>query len=268
MSDSFFTSTNNEWFQPTQHTRGPWDENACHAGPPTGLLARAVEQLLPAQRLSRLTVNLLRPVPFEGFRVEATILRQGRTVSLSEARLIDNLGKVVITASGLHLTTVEQIELPTFHRSFGSPEDAQVGDFPIRDTLHEKPAFNGCGVEVRYPEGQTPLPGPTTAWLKTVPLLNYETPTPFQRICPLADCGNAFGRNAEPADVTFMNTDLTVVLHRDPDGEWLGTKSVGYWEPNGIGLADALLFDEHGVVGRAMQTLILRKRHGKSDDEK
>lgn len=260
MSNSFFTSTNNDWFQPTEHTRGPWDEHACHAGPPTGLLARAMEQLLPAQRLTRLTVNLQRPVPFAGFRVEATIVRQGRTVSLSEARLIDGQNKVVITATGLHLSPAKQADMPTFEQNFGSPDDAQVGEFPIKDTLHDKPAFNGDGVEVRYPEGQTRLPGPTTAWLKTVPLLNYETPTPFQRMCPLADCGNAFGRNAEPADVTFMNTDLTLVLHRDPEGEWLGSQSVGYWEPNGIGLADALLFDEQGVVGRAMQTLILRKR--------
>jgi len=260
MSDSFFTSTDNEWFQPTEHTRGPWDEHACHAGPPTGLLARALQQLLPTQRLTRLTVNLIRPVPFAGFRIEASIQRQGRTVSLSEARLIDGLDKVVISASGLHLTVSAQSGMPTFQQNLGSPHDAQIGGFPIEETLHDKPAFNGDGVEVRYPEGQTRLPGPTTAWLKTVPLLDYETPTPFQRICPLADCGNAFGRNAEPAEVTFMNTDLTLVLHRDPEGEWLGTKSVGYWEPNGIGLADALLFDEHGVVGRAMQTLILRKR--------
>lgn len=260
MSDSFFTSENNEWFQPTEHTRGPWDEHACHAGPPTGLVARALQQLLPAQRLTRLTVNLQRPVPYSGFRIETTIVRQGRTVSLSEASLIDREDKVVITAAGLHLTPVEQVDMPTFQQHFGSPEDARIGDFPIMDTLHDKPAFNGDGVEVRYPVGQTRLPGPTTAWVKTVPLLNDETPTPFQRICPLADCGNAFGRNAEPADVTFMNTDLTLVLQRDPQGEWLGTQSVGYWEQNGIGLADALLFDEQGVVGRAMQTLILRKR--------
>lgn len=260
MSDSFFTSTNNEWFQPTEHTRGPWDEHACHAGPPTGLLARALQLILPEQRLTRLTVNLQRPVPFAGFRIEATITRQGRTVSLSEARLIDGQNKVVITAAGLHLSPVEQLGITSYQQSFGSPDDASRGEFPIKETLHDQPAFNGDGVEVRYPEGQTRLPGPTTAWLKTVPLLNYETPTPFQRICPLADCGNAFGRNAEPSDVTFMNTDLTLVLHRDPQGEWLGTQSVGYWQENGIGLADGLLFDDQGVVGRALQTLILRKR--------
>jgi len=200
MSDSFFTSVDNIWFSPTSHTRGPWDENACHAGPPTGLLARAVEHALPEQRLTRLAVNLLRPIPF-----------------------------------------------------------SKIGLFPITKTLHDKPAFNGDGVDVRYPDGENHLPGPTTAWLKTVPLLNNEISSPFQSICPLADCGNAFGRNADPSEVTFMNTDLTLVLHRDPVGEWFGSQSAAYWEPNGIGLADALLFDSLGVVGRALQTLVLRK---------
>lgn len=56
-----------------------------------------------------------------------------------------------------------------------------------------------------------------------------------------------------------MNPDLTILLHRDPVGEWLGTSASGYWEDNGIGMADAQLFDESGSVGRALQTLLIRK---------
>lgn len=260
MRDCFFTTTDDDWFTPTPHTRGPWDEHACHAGPPTGMLARAVEKLLPRQRLTRLTVNLQRPVPFSGFRIEAAIVRQGRTVSLSEARLMNSAGKTVITAAGMHLTPVEPYSFPSHQQSMGNPEDATLGQFPIGETLHGKPAFNGDGVQVRYPAGNDHKGGPTQAWMRTVPLLSTERPSPFQSICPLADCGNAFGRNADPHEVTFMNTDLTLVLQRDPEGEWLGTQSVGYWEPSGIGLADALLFDTNGVVGRAIQTLVLRPR--------
>jgi len=120
------------------------------------------------------------------------------------------------------------------------------------------PAFNGTGVQTRYGASDNAEPGKTTAWLKTVPLVEGETASPFQSICPLADCGNAFGRLAEPSQVTFMNTDLTVLLHRDPEGEWLGTDSECFWEPNGIGLSDSRLFDRHGAVGRAVQTLLLR----------
>ena len=265
MSDSFFTTEDGLWFQPTTHTRGPWDEHACHAGPPTGLLARAVEQLLPDQRLSRLTINLLRPVPYAGFSIDARVVRLGRTVSLTEASVVNSDGKAIVTAAGMHLSEAPpgsfsafESGLPTFAQSIGTPDQATPGRFPLADTLHTKPAFNGDGVEVRYVDGHDSQPGPTEAWMRTVPLLPDEISSPFQRICPLADCGNAFGRNAEPQHLTYMNTDLTLMLHRDPEGEWLGTRSVCYWQPTGIGLADALLFDANGAVGRAMQTLILR----------
>ncbi|MFK7890187.1 MAG: thioesterase family protein, partial [Granulosicoccus sp.] len=247
------------WFQPTEHTRGPWDAANCHAGPPTGLIARAVEILLPEQRLTRLTVNLYRPVPFDGFSIEAKITRQGRTVCTAAARVLDKHGKEVVNATSMHLSPAEPQVLATQRRSIGSPENAVDGAFPLRKTLHGLPAFNGEGVQVRYPTGHTGEPGPTVAWMRTVPLLAHEEPSPFQKICPLADCGNAFGRNAEPHDVTFMNTDLTVLLHREPIGEWLGSDSISYWETDGTGMADAQLFDHQGCVGRALQTLLLRQ---------
>jgi len=258
MSNAFFTTDDNSWFKPTEHTRGPWDINACHAGPPTGLLARAVEQLVPEKRLIRLSVDLLRPIPFAGFSINTTMVRNGRSTASSTAQLLDGQGKLIVTANALHMIEQEPVNYPTHSKNCGNPIDATAGDFPIR-TLHDLPAFNGTGVQVRYPHGENSTPGETAVWMKTVPLLETEVASGFQRICPLADCGNAFGRNAEPNDVSFINPDLTIVLHRDPIGEWLGSSSVGYWQPNGNALADALLFDEQGVVGRAMQTVLLRK---------
>jgi len=180
---SFFTTTDGSWFTPTDHSRGPWHTDHCHAGPPTGLAARALERALPEQRLTRITVDLLRPIPHGGFRVEARVLKAGRGVSAG---------------------------------------------FPIAVPRHKMPTFVG-GVEVKYPPGESAAPGPTTVWMRTVPLLPDETPSPFQRICPLGDCGNAFGRNADATDISFVNPDLT-----------------------------AQLFDEKGSVGRAMQTLFIR----------
>jgi len=86
MTNAFFTSVDNQWFEPTSHTRGPWDVNACHAGPPTGLLARAAELALPDKRLVRITVDLIRPIPFSGFSVSANVTRSGKTVSTAARR--------------------------------------------------------------------------------------------------------------------------------------------------------------------------------------
>ena len=267
MTQAFFTRhpEDVERFSPTDHCRGPWSPDHCHAGPPTGLLARAMELALPQQRLTRITVELTRPIPFEGFSVTAKVLREGRTVSTAEAYIHALDGKPVLNARGLFMNpSAEPLSFPSHAHArqptsnYGTPNQATPSNFPITQALHGLPYFAGDGIKTRYVEGNNSEPGPTCAWLKTVPLFDDETPSAFQRICPIADCGNAFGRLTEPSDITFMNTDLTVLLHRDPTGEWMGTNSACFWEPTGIGLSDSQLFDEHGIVGRAIQTLLLR----------
>ncbi len=251
-----------EWFTPTEHSRGPWDPDGCHAGPPTGLLVRAMEHALPAVRLTRITVDLAKPIPMAGFGVDVEVTRSGRTVAGSCARIVDGEGIVRATAVGLHVAVSAEpvLDMTLDNSGIVTPRlaDSAPGAFPIQRLHHGLASFSGSAVRMRYPAGEGPEPGATTAWMNTAPLLSDETPSPFQRICPLADCGNAFGRHLDPDEMQFVNADLTVVLHRDPVGEWLGSRSVAQWQPSGIGLADAVLFDDHGAVGRALQTLVLR----------
>jgi hypothetical protein len=252
-----------EWFTPTDHCRGPWDPNACHGGPPTGLLVRAMQRAVPTVRLARISVDLSKPIPMAGFRIDVEVIRRGRSISTTRAAIVDGDGDVRVTASGMHVVEVDPPVLDGTLDNSGAVTprlaSAEPGEFPISAPFpHGLPGFSGSGVRMRYPPGESIGPGATTSWMNTAPLLPDETPTPFQAICPLADCGNAFSRHAEPRDVAFINTDLTIALHRDPVGEWFGSRSVSWWQPSGIGLADALLFDDSGPVGRALQTMIVR----------
>lgn len=258
---AYFVIGSDGWIVPSAMSRGPWDPDNCHAGPPTAMLARAMEVAMVeagiAHQLVRMTVELPRPIPMAGFFVHANVVRSGKSVTTLTASLVDAEGLERISAQGMALRTSEP------ERSFPTPpiptpdlSEAVDGPFPIRSTRHDSVGF-GRSVETRFPPGEGPEPGPTTAWIRTVALVEGEAPSSFQRICPLADSGNAFSRNAEMSDFTFINPDLTIVLHRSPEGEWLGSQSVSHWQPNGIGLADALLFDHRGVVGRALQTLLV-----------
>ena len=252
-----------EWFTPNDYARGPWDADACHAGPPTGLLVRAMERALPGIRLARITVDLAKPIPMAGFWIDAEITRSGRTVGTTRAAIVDGVGTVRVTATGMHIApqlgSLFDSTLDNSGTVFPRLADAEPGPFPIQvSRRHGLTGFSGDAVRIRYPPGEAPGPGSRTIWMNTADLLPTETPSPFQRICPLADCGNAFSRHAEPNEVAFVNPDLTIALHRDPVGDWFGSKSVAQWQPNGIGLADALLFDEQGPVGKALQTMILR----------
>jgi hypothetical protein len=56
----------------------------------------------------------------------------------------------------------------------------------------------------------------------------------------------------------FVPTDLVIALHRDQRGDWIGSRAMSSSRPTGFGVADALLIDDEGPAGRALQTLLLR----------
>jgi Acyl-CoA thioesterase C-terminal domain len=58
----------------------------------------------------------------------------------------------------------------------------------------------------------------------------------------------------------FINVDLSVHLHRMPEGEWICLDAVTRPEPDGIGIADTRLFDERDSIGRGVQTLLIDER--------
>jgi len=257
MTEAFF-SRNGDRYVGNTPARGPWDPGACHAGPVAGVLAGELEALVPDLQLVRLTVEVPRPVPMAGFHVEASIVRQSRSLAATTAALLDDDGRTCAVASGLHVVPGDLGDVPTTAVTAPRLADAVDGPFFLAGRL-DGPLGFGSAVAMRYPPGETIEPGPTTAWMWAPPIVDGVPSSPFQRICPLADCGNALGRNADPPGFTFANADLTVYLVRPPDGEWFASRSVGHWERSGIGLSDADLFDEAGYVGRALQTIVLRR---------
>jgi hypothetical protein len=86
---AFYEPLDDERFRSTVHTTGPWDARSQHAGPPSALLARAVERCGPREEMvfARATVELLGPVPVADVEVRARVARPGRSVELVEAVL-------------------------------------------------------------------------------------------------------------------------------------------------------------------------------------
>lgn len=257
---AYFTVGGDGTFRPTAYSRGPWNVDACHAGPPTGLLARASEALVPDKPLVRLLVEIARPIPMSGFRVGSVIARTGKTVTTTSMELHDD-ERSYARAEGLHLAEGEIGPVTSHHIDVLDPAEAIPGPFPI-DPIHDEVAF-GDSLDVRYVPGMSQgMGGETFMWARSnVPLLDDEQPSPFQAICPLADSGNGISWHEGTETMAFVNADLVIALHRPPGGEWFGSHAVSFWEPNGIGRSDAELFDESGPVGRALQNLVLRRHH-------
>ncbi len=253
----FFSIRDDEWFVGNDGARGPWSEHACHAGPVTGLLVRALERAIDDKQLVRITADYVRPIPMAGFRIETEVVRNRRAVAAGKATLLGGDGKVCATATSLHIVRSDFESLPTSSIDVPNRHDAVPGEFVVESAHHDKPFFRDW-IEVAYPPGESNTPGPTTIWMKVPPLLADEAPSPFQSICALADCGNGTSRNANLDAATFVNPDLTIILHRLPETEWHAMSAISFWEPSGIGLSQATLFDEKGPVGVASQTLLVQ----------
>ena len=246
-------------FVPTAHARGPWDPNAQHGGAPAALLARAVEALAPDMRLARLTVEILRAVPLEPLAVTAEIVKPGGRFQLAEATLTQE-GRVMCRARAALLRREDLGEVPPGDRP---PPLAPGPDTVERNRWEDAhpQGFHRTAMDIRFLEGDFAENGRARTWFRLdQPLLEGEAPTGAQRATAVADFGNGVSRVLDWNAWLFVNTDLTVHLHREPVGEWVGLDARTAIEPNGSGLAVADLHDAQGPVGVSLQTLFVAPR--------
>jgi hypothetical protein len=116
-------------------------------------------------------------------------------------------------------------------------------------------------MEYRFVSGGFLEPGPAVVWMRMgVPLVEGEEPSPLQRVLIAADSGNGVSAALDWREHLFINTDLSVHLLRPPAGEWVCLDAVTHVD--GLGLSDTVLWDERGRIGRAAQTLLVRRRIG------
>ena len=244
-------------------TRGPWDPGHQHAGPPTALVCGAIEQAALADgltHLSRLTVNLLRPVPIGEVSVEVATDYAGRNAGHYSATLLAG-DKVLARCTALAQREAD-VSLPDglpghpLPMAPRGPDESPVATFPF---AHGKVGY-GDLVENRVAQGRF-FKGPCAIWFRLkYPLLGGAMPSAYQRVAVAADSGNGISAVLDFAKYIFVNSDLTINLLRRPQGEWICLDARTLLGPNGSGLAESSLFDVHGLIGRATQSLLVRPR--------
>ncbi len=259
MAIAFYVGTEGR-FASTDYTRGPWDPLYQHAGPPAALLGRAIERLDDGDdfTVARLTVELLRSVPLGVLTVEARLARPGRRVQLAEASLSDDEG-VIATARAWRI-----------RRTNTAAEESapEPGAFAAAADLAPSAEFDPWGgpsyfsaVEWRIAAGEFMRPGPATVWMRMRgALVDGEAPSPLSRVLVAADSGNGVSMELDLQTHLFINTELTVHLHREPVGEWICLDARTRIGPAGVGIATSTLFDSVGRVGVASQALVVRPR--------
>ena len=268
MAESIFIADGDR-FMPTEHARGPWDPGALHGGAPAALITAAFERIDPGAelRIGRLSFELLRPIPMAPLTLVARVVRPGRRVQelsaelLAEDQLIVRAGALRVQAVGEDVAAAEASEGDSGAGpdvAMAPPESAKPEPF----TLNGSPdaSFAGTAMEMRWLGDPWQL-GPGRVWMRLRhPLLPGQELTPLARLVATADFCNGVSA-ALPFDrFLFINADLTIHLQRLPVGEWIGLDARTRLCEGGPALAEGVLHDRLGPVGRAFQTLVVQAR--------
>lgn len=252
-------------YLPTELTRTGWVADAQHGGPPCGLLAHVIEQT-PTDRemqVVRITFDLMRAVPLSPLSVASEVVRAGRRIQAVVASLLSD-GTEVARGTALRIR-VGDVELPepppSSWRPPSAPETLPPAEWSEWEGGGELTRFHRHAIDIRTVDNSFWSPGRGVSWIRLLyPVVAGEEMTPLVRAAALADVANGNSMALDPRKFLFVNPDVTLYLHRELVGEWLGMDSVAYQHDSGIGLTDTLLFDQEGVLGRVNQAQLLGPR--------
>jgi hypothetical protein len=242
----FFTR-DGERLLPNDCARGPWSATGLHGRLVIGLLGAEIErrhggaEYMPA----RLTVDMYRMPGMAPLEVNTQVVRDGHRIRVVDAELLSE-GQGVGRASCQLLRRANNPAGRIWSvAEWDAPAPSEIpdpGDTP----------FNLYGMwELRPISGQIGQYGRRCAWLREVrPLVAGEPLTPFARVAVGADYASPLV-NASDDGLGFINSDLTLYLHRLPAGEWIGYETIAQGATDGVAVGECHLYDEQGRIGSA-----------------
>ena len=260
MSESIFLAEEGS-FMPTEHARGPWDPQALHGGAPAALMTAAFERTVPGAelRIARVGFELLRPIPFAPLSLSTRIVRPGRRVQELAGELRSG-EELICRASALRVQEIPPgvPVVPGAGAAMPGPDSATRVRFALDDA--DRPSFAASAMEMRWLDEPRTL-GPARVWMRLRhPLVAGEPVTPLSRLAATADFGNGVSAVLPFDRFLFINADLTLHLQRPARGEWVGLDARTLLHERGTGLAECVLHDLDGPVGRSFQTLVVQPR--------
>jgi hypothetical protein len=233
-------------YVPTPTSRGPWNPNSLHGRVIAGLLGAEIERLhgdadfIPA----RLTVDMYKLPDMSPVEVVTRVVREGRRIKVIDAEFISG----GVSAGRATCQLLRRTENPDGNVWKPEPWDApKPADIPPP----EPRAGMGGMWAMRRIEGDFGVVGRKKTWLSEVRELVGGRPlTPFTRVAVSCDFASPFA-NAGDNGLQFINSDVTVYLHREPVGEWIGYEAVNHGATDGVGIGECFLHDEQGPIGSA-----------------
>jgi hypothetical protein len=256
MTNEPFFKRDGQYFVPTPAGRGPWNPQSLHGRVIIGLLGFVLEQrhgdaeFIPA----RMTVDMYRLPGFDPIEVKTQVVREGGRIRVVDAEFISG-GVSMARASCQFLKRTENPEgfvwkPPTWN--VPAPAD-------IEPPEERRTAMGGMWA-MRPITGGFGSPEQRRTWMSEVrELVEGEALTPFQRVAVACDFVSPFA-HAGDQGLGYINSDVTLYLHRLPDTEWVGFEGTYHGADDGVAVGECRLYDETGPIGLASCTALAQRR--------
>jgi hypothetical protein len=248
-------------YEATALTIGPWDPGLQHAGPPAALLLREAEAAgrIDGGQTVRLAYDIFAPVPVGPVEVAASVVRPGRRIELVEA-VMSAGGRAVMRLSAWRMRTREDGATTSEQAPHPAAAGWQDSRPEIAAFFTEDIAYHRA-LEWRFPTGSFNAPGPASAWTRPeCELVAGEPMTPLQHLLVMTDAASGISAELDWSTTSFANVDLSLALHRAPQGQWLGMDASTVYGGTGAAQCYAVLFDETGAIGRSTHALFVEPR--------
>ena len=259
MSNEPFFRRVGETYQPTPSSRGPWSPTSLHGRVVAGLLAQAIEQRYgePEFMPARFTIDMYRLPDLSAAEVTVKPVREGRRIKVIDAEYIV-AGVSMARATCVFLRKSENPEGTVWTPSnwdvpkpadIPPPQDARGGMGGMWAT---RPISGGFGTV-----------GEKKLWMSEVRDLATDEPfTPFTRVAVAADFASPYANSGDKG-LGWINSDITLYLHRLPVTEWVGFEVKNHGATDGVAIGECWLYDEQGPIGTSsVMALAQRRRMG------
>jgi len=244
-------------FESTDMTCSNWSSEIQHGSPPLALLTKVIEASLEGsgQRIGRLSLDILGPIPVSPMRVRTWVPRPGRRIALVAAEMAPegdpDRPVARVTAWALATSDTADAAQDRYPPMVAGPTQ------PLPSYWWNAPGY----LESVSWRRQDDDAGARVFWLTPlVGVVDDEPTTALQRLAMVVDSANGVGSALNPEEFMFMNTDTVVHLHRLPTGQDFALRARGSIGPDGIGATTAELFDHTGFVGTSAQSLLVQRR--------